>query len=294
MDVTIIENENLRLGITPGYGARVVSLVDKASGREWMTKGSESPNTGEDAIYRSPEAVAWDECFPTVSPWDASTTPWHRRLRDHGDLWGRPWRVDARSVSALTLTYADPQFSFTRELRLEHSSVIADYAAINLGSEPLPYLWALHALLAVEPGDRIELPRVDEVRGPYLSLRGKTLPARALPWSGANGALPFPLDEVQPRDTDFAGKFYASGVAGGSARIGRPGQWLTIAWDGSIADIGIWLTYGGWPQKGGHQEIAIEPTSSAADHLGQAIELGTKPLAPGERRTWRVTLTASA
>ena len=173
MTVTLIENDRLRVGVTPAYGARVVSLFDKASGREWMTEGSESANTGEDVRYWGEEAVAWDECFPTVSVWDASGTPWGRKLRDHGDLWGRPWQVDAASVTALTTTYADPQFRFTRTLRLEGSTLVAEYAAENLTDEPLPYLWALHALLAAKPEDRMELAGADTVRAVFLSLDGK-------------------------------------------------------------------------------------------------------------------------
>lgn len=72
MRTIVIENEYLRIGVTPDYGARVISLFDRLGGREWMTQGRESPNTGEDATYLGQEAVAWDECFPTVGAWDAS------------------------------------------------------------------------------------------------------------------------------------------------------------------------------------------------------------------------------
>eukprot|EP01035_Chromulina_nebulosa_P062854 gene62854-85963_t len=83
MSITILENQHLRVGVTTQFGARVVSLFDKASGREWMTQGTESTNTGEAAVYGGPEAVGWDECFPTVGASDASSTGWQRRLRDH-------------------------------------------------------------------------------------------------------------------------------------------------------------------------------------------------------------------
>jgi len=61
--MNVIENDRLRVAVTPAYGARVVSLLDKLSGREWMTTGPESPNTGEEVRYWGDEAVAWDECF---------------------------------------------------------------------------------------------------------------------------------------------------------------------------------------------------------------------------------------
>jgi galactose mutarotase-like enzyme len=87
------------------------------------------------------------------------------------------------------------------------------------------------------------------------------------------------------------GKFVAGGLNGKAARVGRPGQWLTITLDETIADLGIWFTYGAWF---GHQEIAIEPQSGPGDHLGQTIEAGAPPLVPGQTRTWRVQLTVGA
>lgn len=291
MQTIWIENEALRVGVMPDYGARVVSLFDKAGTREWLTQGGQSPNTGEDAAYLAAEAVGWDECFPTVAPWDGSGSAWGRPLRDHGDLWGRPWQLDAADADAVTTSYADRQFRFNRELRLDGAALIARYSAENLGADPLPYLWALHGLLAVTPEDRLVLPGVDKLSATYLAVAGERLSIPELSWPEAGDALPFPFDQVQPASTGFAGKFYASGVAGGSALVGRPGQWLEIAWDSSIDHLGIWLTYGGWPALGGHHEVALEPTSSGADHLGQAIDAGFLPLAPGERRDWRVTLT---
>ena len=94
--------------------------------------------------------------------------------------------------------------------------------------------------------------------------------------------------------SNFMGKLYAENIPGGSATIGTPGARLKIAWDETIAHLGIWITYGAWPQKGGHYEVALEPTNAPSDHVGQTIAGGYPPLAAGERRTWRVTMTATA
>lgn len=285
-----IENQYLRVGVAPYYGARVVSLIDKASGRDWIAPGGESRNISEKAIYLGDEAVGWDECFPTVAPWDGTATSYARQLRDHGDLWGREWIVEASAPDRLRTSYPGREFRFTRELSLDGRSLLAAYSVNNLSPEPLPYLWALHGLLKVQPGERIELPGVEQVSATYLSVDGAMVSQPTLPWTEP-GALPFALDTVQAASANFAGKFYASGVAGGTARVGRPGQWLEFAWDQSIDHLGIWITYGAWPGPGGHHEIALEPTNAPADHLGQAIAAGATPLSPGERRDWRVTLT---
>ena len=294
MTATFIENDRLRVGVSASFGARVVSLFDKASGREWMTQGGESPNTGEEVRYWGDEAVGWDECFPTVSVWDATKTPWRRKLRDHGDLWGRPWTIDAASETAVTMTYRDPQFRFTRTLRLDGSTLVAEYAAENLTDEALPYLWALHALLAADERDTMELPGVESVRAVFLMCDGKMAKAGEMSWAEPTGPLPFALAKAQPASVNFMGKMYAENIPGGLARIGHPGARLEIAWDESIAHLGIWITYGAWPEKGGHYEVALEPTNAPSDHVGQTIAGGYPPLAPRERRTWTVRLTATA
>jgi galactose mutarotase-like enzyme len=292
--MNIIENDALKISVNPAYGARVVSLFDKASGREWMTGGGESLNTGEDARYWGDEAVGWDECFPTVSVFDATATPWGRKLRDHGDLWGRPWTVDAADSTSITASYSDPQFRFTRTLRLEGQTLVAVYAAENRTDVALPYLWALHALLAVDERDAIELPGVDSVRAVFLMRDGQIAKAGRISWTETTETLPFVLAKAQPRTANFMGKLYAEDIPGGFARIGHPGARLEIAWDTSIAHLGIWITYGAWPQKGDHYEVALEPTNAPSDHVGQTIADGYPPLAPRERRTWTVRLTVSA
>jgi len=292
MTVTL-ENSRVRVLVEPNYGARVTSLVDKETSREWIAQGGQSRNTGEYAEYAGDEAVGWDECFPTVTPWDARHTAWGRQLRDHGDLWGRPFVIEQRTLTVLRLSYADPQFRFTRELQLDGAALIARYEVENRTETSLPYLWALHGLLAVTDADRIELPEVETVAATYLSLGDTFLSVPELPWSAPSEVLPFALDRVQPAASAFAGKFYAA-VPSRTARVGRPGQWLTLAWDAPIDQLGIWLTYGGWPGPGGHHEIALEPTNAAADTLGEAIDAGAEPLAPGERRAWRVSLSLTS
>jgi galactose mutarotase-like enzyme len=295
MEILAIENEALAVRVDPAYGARVVSLRDKVAEREWLTQGPRSPHTGEDVRYLGAEAVGWDECFPTVSPAGAVGTPWQRRLRDHGDLWGRPWVVEHAAPDAATLRYEDPLFSFSRTLTLAGDTLSADYAVENRTDVPLPYLWALHALLSVAPGDRLVIPGLTRVRATHLALGGAALPKAEMPWP-ETGVLPFALDQMQPPNTTFAAKCLATGMPGGKAWIGRPGAWLSLSWDRSISDLGIWLTYGGWPAPGpgSHQEVAIEPTSASADDLLQAIEAGAAPLGPAETRRWRVSFSRSA
>jgi galactose mutarotase-like enzyme len=294
LKVTTIESAAMRVDVVPEYGARVVHLINNATGRDWMAPGGTSSQVGEDAVYGRDEGVGWDECFPTVSVWDASPTGWKRKLRDHGDLWGRPWRVDRVSPSALATSYSAREYSFRRTLTVDGSTLTADYAVTNTGSVELPYLWALHGLLAAVPGDHIVLDGVSEVDSTYLSLEGHRYDAGSVSWPGPSQVYPVQLDLVHPPSSVIAAKLYARKLPTRSVAVGRGGAWLTIDWDETLDDLGIWLTYGGWPAPGGAQQLALEPTSASADHLGDALRQGTAvKLAPGQSRRWKVRLSLS-
>lgn len=294
MNELAIENAELRVVVQPDYGARVVSLIDRRSGRDWLAKGGASSNVGEAARYGVEEAVGWDECFPTVGACDASGVGWGRRLRDHGDLWGRPWAVEAHEPDLLTTVFIGAEFRFRRRLSLDRARLIADYQVENPGVRPLPVMWALHALLATRPGEEIRLPGVDRIRAAVMRQHGEALPAGDLPWPGPPEGLDFPLDRIQPDSADFLGKFYLADLPELEPEVGGEGRRLRFDWSG-IAHLGLWLTYGGWPAKGGAHHVALEPTTAPADHLLQAIEQGEAiMIEPGGTAEWRVGITLVA
>lgn len=291
MSVVSLENDRLRIGVATHFGGRVVELLDKANGRDWIASGPEAFDTSEDAAYLGDACVGWDECFPTVSPWDASHTVWRRRLRDHGDIWGRPVQLVSMTSDSLTTRHRGPEATFTRKLSLAGASLKAEYALENLGGEPLPYLWALHALYAARPGERIVLPGVTAASATYLSRNGVTIDRSSLPWPSGDPAIGFPLDVVQHADAGFAGKLYATGFSSPWAAVGQEGEWLRISWDPNrITHSGLWLNYGGWPSVPGLHHVALEATTAAADHLGQALDRGeAQSLPAGAVRQWQVT-----
>ncbi len=295
MAIIAIESNAVRVEIDPAFGARVLSLIDRRSGRDWIAKGPQSTQIGEEAIYLANEAVGWDECFPTVAPWDATGTPLGRHLRDHGDLWGRPWTVDAQSPDSLTTSWSDGAFRFERRLSLSGATLTAAYTVGNLGARPLPFMWALHGLLAVTSDDSIELPAINHVAASYIARKGETIVAPTVAWPHA--AMPVgTLDIVQPASSHFAAKLYASDIPAARVGIGGRNGSIDIAWDGSeLRHLGLWLNFGGWPEPGDVHHVALEPTTAPVDHLGQAIEQGTAiTLAPGALSRWSVRLTLRA
>ena len=52
MAILALESQTVRVEIDPDFGARVLSLIDRRSGRDWMAKGPRSNQAGEDAVSK--------------------------------------------------------------------------------------------------------------------------------------------------------------------------------------------------------------------------------------------------
>jgi len=290
--VLTIENEAMFVSVDISYGARVTALLDKRSGRQWLYQGGRSDNNGEEAVYFGAESIAWDECFPTIGRCDATATPWKRRLRDHGNVWGRPWAATG-GADFIDAAYTDELSRFRRKLSLAGNTLTIDYTATNLGVAVLPFLWCQHSLLATGPGDVLDFPGLDAMNSAFVAEKGVVHRQTTVPWPVHELPLSFPrFDVIQGAEKQFAAKFYADVAGQFRATVGNDEGRLEIGWDAAeLPSMGLWLNYGSWPGNGlvMHQ-VAIEPATAGYDHLDKAIEGGASvDLAPGASKSWRVT-----
>ena len=152
-----LTSSDMELQVATESGARIISLTDRHTGRNWLAESEPPRIAWDDAIYGLREAAGWDECYPTVSPCDARATPWRRRLRDHGDLWGRPSEVTARGTDHLQTTFERHGFRFIHRLEVTGSVLDIAYGVETTLGKPTPFLWAMHPLFALLPGEAIVL-----------------------------------------------------------------------------------------------------------------------------------------
>ncbi len=273
-----LDNDQIALTLDPNFGARVTSLTDLASGRQWLVPGA--CVGGE--TYLGDQARGWDECFPTVAP--CCHPGWDGPLRDHGDLWGRPWQASAEEATCVA-TFDDPRFTFTRSLRLQGASVTADYQVTNRSPAVLPYLWSQHCLLATTPADRILLHGIAAMRAEGVAVDWPTHPTRDLSVIGA-------------MNEGLALKLYGGAAIAASAEVAGETGGIRFDWSGGdIPAFGLWLDYGGWPPGAPVHQVALEPTTAPADDLAQATAMGrARLLAPSQTHRWsvRIALTRPA
>src|SRR5688572_3901321 len=91
----VIESEALRAEFLADPGAKLVSLINKQAGYEYLVQR-------EDKIYRDQpfggdyikgECSGYDDMFPTIDKCDYENEPWKGvEMVDHGEVWSLPWR----------------------------------------------------------------------------------------------------------------------------------------------------------------------------------------------------------
>lgn len=276
-DLMVLENEHVALTLTPHFGARVTSLIDKRTGRNWLVPGDLVGGAGNESAFGGQEARGWDECYPTVGR--CASIAWRRTLRDHGDLWGRPWTC-TQTQQAIAATYVDERTRFTRTLTLEGLCIVASYKVTNARDTLLPTLWSQHCLLACEPGERLTLEGISG-----LQARGQ-----AIDLVNVDGT-----DFTKVHDTASGLALKAYGAVDGRARVSIMGEkgGIAFSWDAQdAAFVGLWLDYGGWPEDSPVHQVAIEPTTSPTDDLSGALA-GEHALwlKPAQSRRWQTAIT---
>ena len=318
-----LSNDRVRLIACAALGARVLSLVDAWTDREWLVPGH-APEAGADgsavgwdaadADYSGAVAFGWDECLPTVGRCPDPSDPAGPHLRDHGDHWGRPAELQAEGA-VLTAAWngREGRYRFTRRLRLDGARVVAEYELENRSPGHLPVLWSMHPLLALEPGARFEVEGLVSVRVVHATgLALAPVPGRAdWPETPGTDGRSIVLDVVGDPGAATALKAFGGwelygswdGAGGeglpGIAAVSQPdGSRLELSWYAPIApNLGIWLDDGGWPAPPEPPRVqhALEPTTSADDDLASAIAADRAlVLAPSERVAWSATLRVRA
>src|ERR1039458_10375594 len=84
--VHVLGNDGVELAMVPELGAKIISLKNLRTGREWLWHPHDSlrlfKNQPLDDFAASP-LVGMDECLPTILP-----CSWRgRQLPDHGEVW---------------------------------------------------------------------------------------------------------------------------------------------------------------------------------------------------------------
>jgi galactose mutarotase-like enzyme len=272
--VYVLANEEVELSVVPELGAKIISLKDRRTRREWLWHPKDGlrlfKNRPHDDFSTSP-LVGTDECLPTILPcvWQG------RALPDHGEVWNRPWQVDEAAwqsgVLATSIRLGISPLVFQRTIELQGNEVRSRYQLSNLNTTEEHFVWAFHPLLRLAAGDELELP--SSTRALFNGESWIDAPASTAPSKDCAKVFAYPVRE-------------------GWAAIKNKtqGDRLKFAWDPVENNaLGLWLTRGGWH---GHHHFAIEPTNANDDSLVVAAARNRSGTVPANGSvTWRLRLS---
>ncbi len=276
-EVYVLNNEEVEIAVVPELGAKIISLKNLRTGREWMWHPPDGlklfkNHPGAD-FSRSP-LVGADECLPTIMP-----CSWQGRdLPDHGEVWSAPWKVDSAAwENGILKTFVRLKispFEFERTIELVENEIRVGYQLNNLSARDEAFVWAIHPLLRLQAGDQLELPTTTRTL-----LNGAT-------WVDA---------VVSAIPEEKSAKIFAAPVSEGLAAISNQatGDRLEFAWNPAENNtLGLWLTRGGWH---GHHHFALEPTNADTDVLTLAAEQNRcGVVAASDFATWQISLRVGA
>ncbi len=291
LEAVVLENATLRVTVLPELGAKVLELVDRATGRDVLWHNPRTPprRAPYGAHFDDWWCGGWDEIFPTGD---------RARLHDEllpymGELWSVPWTAEVTigvdEVALATVgqaTMAPARMERRLSIRGDEPVVRAAYRIVNLDVRPLPFVWGIHPVFAVGTGHRIDHPGRTMLVGvssdPSMGTAGMTYawPSLADP-SAPDGIRDVRV--VRPRTDAVFGGHWAVDLTDGwlaltdtetrrGVAIAFPVEVFRHAW--------LWQVYGGWR---GHHHVALEPWTSHPMQLEEAIDAGrARWLEPGE------------
>src|SRR6267378_2845899 len=272
-EVLVLSNQWVELAVVPELGARVISLKDLRTGREWLwhpTRERTLFRNGAGDNFESSPLVGVDECLPTIAPcfWQGRVLP------DHGEVWAAAWTWDLEAwerglLRTHTRLKISP-FDFERTIELQENEVQLGYLLNNRAAVKEHFLWAMHPLLRLQIGDELELPAS----------------TRAL----LNGAAWIDaLNSFNPKGN--CEKIFAAPVTEGWVAISNPvtEDHLEFTWDAAANNtLGLWLSRGGWH---GHHHFALEPANGEPDVLTVAAQRKSCGVVPAYGSVaWRVCI----
>lgn len=296
----VIENKFIRCIILPQVGGKMIKLINKKTGTNFLLEPQNETKRYEPAPYGSPfdqfDTSGFDECFPTVEECEYPASNNKIIFPDHGELWCQQWshEFDNNSVviSAEGVAYG---YTFTKTIHLEANKLKIEYALFNISDDPFKFIWSAHPLLNVEPGDEIILPNdVKEVMLNWSSDESIGKFGDVVQWPIMDKKNDY--SKVKPVDFGKAIKCFSPKVGSGKAALlkKRTGEQLIYNFDPeTIPYIGIWLCYGGWPadRNPKHLTAAIEPATGRPDSLSTAIKNNECSLVqPHEEFKWDVKI----
>jgi len=253
-----VENEQLSFSLLPRIGGKMISLIFKETGHEYISlSGRPFRIPAYGANFGDYDISGFDECFPAIAEGFYPEDPWKGiHIPDHGELWTLPWETKVEGECLRLSVYGIRfPYRFVKVFSLKENRVNIKYQLKNLSAFEFKYLWAAHPLLNVTPDTRIILPGKLRIRTDWSKNErlGKLLYETSWPQAQSPDGEVIDLSIIKTPEADQATKFFTTVMEQGWCALHdiRTGDFLKFSFPvKKIPYVGIWINEGGWPLDG--------------------------------------------
>jgi hypothetical protein len=283
VSITRLVSEDVSIDVVPELGSKMISLVDVATGHEYLSMPAEGKTyrlpTYADA-FEDYDISGWDECFPAIGRSAYPQPPWRgTEVPDHGELWTLPWLADSHDGS-LRLRVHGVRFPYLFEKLIvpRPGGFKLEYRVENPTPHAFPCIWSTHPLFAASSSTRVLIP-TSTVRV-ELSVSGRLgglLDTHPWPATADHDGRVIDLAVVGPPGQGVADKLYSARLEQGWTAFHdeQTRQWLLFTFSPeSVPFVGYWANRSGWPASEPSYNLALEPCSGAPDRLDIAAARG--------------------
>jgi len=296
------ENESISVHIIPGRGSKIISLIDKRTGRDWVHQ-TDRPwePLHYDMDWDEGDRGGWDEMFPTIEACTCPNEPWQDLcFPDHGEVWCLPWSYElAGERMRFMVKGVQIPYCLTKEIILEENELRVQYQLDNPTPFVFSYLWAAHPLLRISQGMRlITAPSEGAIQIAYSHHQrlGAPLEYSQYPIANTLTGECIDLSVVENELSHSAEKYYFTDpINEGYAGLEDPATGERIVFRFSPDEnpyLAVWAHYGGLNDY----TMAFEPASGYMDSVQRAHDLGKVMQVQGHstvRWTLRVTIESN-
>jgi len=162
IEAVIVETAKLKACFLPKYGAKLTSLKDIRTGREFMAEnpGETYQKLAYGGSYVNAECSAFDDMFPTIDPFICNDYPWKgAEYPDHGEVCALKWHYEILEESLHMWVYS-VRFGYRMDKWVEEKdgTVVVRYQVENLTEFNFNGFYAAHCMLQAEEGMEIKVP----------------------------------------------------------------------------------------------------------------------------------------
>lgn len=285
-----LESDELIADVAPEVGGRIIRLIDKKSGYEflWKNRALRLERLELGSPYDPNFYGGIDELIPS----DIIETVGNAEYPDHGELWTTPLQASVEGDALLLQgTFPNTGIQYERRMSLRNgaSSLDIDYKISN----PTPYdrhfLWKMHAALNIAENDEIDCP-------------AKTGRVIDLTWSRFSSTEPFawPVFEGQradriPAKNGTADFFYLYNLTEGRMAWKRRSANLEFAYHFDTDVFPFCWLFASYGRFLDHYTAVLEPCTTMPLSVNEALAKGRcSHLKPGECMETRISIYAGS